>query len=359
SFGIGPQEFYLVKTDADGDTNWTGTYGKGDIDCGNSVCETSDNGYIIAGYTDGTNGGDVYVVKTNAVGDTMWTKTYGGTSVDEGYSVQETYDGGYIIAGNTMSFGPSLFNVYLIKIDADGDTMWTGAYGGGFLRYCYSVLQTSDSSGYITAGILQRIGECPNACLTKIDTNGVVLWTKEYGGTEYDWSYSVQQTSDNGYIVTGFTESYGAGGYDVYLIKTDSIGDTMWTKTYGGAGDEEGLSVIETSDGGYLIAGYTDSFGAGYNDVYLIKTDADGDTIWTKTIGGTGSEKAYSVQEISEDEYIIAGSTSSYGAGFSDVYLIRMGRDRLPPDVQVSYPNGGEIFQPGDTCDIAWIATDN
>ncbi|MCK4652930.1 MAG: T9SS type A sorting domain-containing protein [Candidatus Cloacimonetes bacterium] len=301
------------------------TYGGTENDSGDSVQQTTDGGYIISGHTTSFGAGDydIYLIKTDANGDPTWTKTYGGTSPDEAYSVQQTSDNGYIVAGNTMSFGPSFFSIYLLKTDSLGDTLWTKAHGWGFLTYCYSVQITSDSC-YVIVGISQDYGEAPDVCLVKTDANGDILWTQSYGGDDYDWAYSVQQTSDNGYIITGFTASYGAGAYDVYLIKTDSMGDTLWTKTYGGPNDEEGFSVRETQDGGYLIAGYTESFGAGSKDVYVIKTDSIGDTLWTKVIGGSGGDEAYSIQEISEDEYIIAGYTSSFGSGNSDVYLIKI-----------------------------------
>jgi hypothetical protein len=169
-------------------------------------------------------GNDVYLIKTNPSGDTQWTRTYGGDSADYGYSVQQTSDGGYIVAGWTASFGAGDHDVYLIKTNASGDTQWT----------------------------------------------------RTYGGTSRDYANSVQQTSDGGYIVAGLTESFGAGGYDVYLIKTDASGDMRWTRTYGDTSDDEGNSVQQTSDGGYIVAGGTWFFGAWDWDVYLIKTDANG-----------------------------------------------------------------------------------
>ena len=299
------------------------TYGGEENDEGYSVQQTTDGGYIIAGLSVEFDISNTYLVKTDQFGDTLWTKVYGGISPDEAFSVQQTSDNGYIVAGNTMSFGLSFLSIYLLKTDSLGDTLWTKAHGWGFLTYCYSVQITSDSC-YVIAGISQDYGEAPDVCLVKTDANGDILWTQSYGGDDYDWAYSVQQTSDNGYIMTGFTESYGAGGYDVYLIKTDSMGDTLWTKTYGGPNDDEGLSVQETQDGGYLIAGFTESFGAGSKDVYVIKTDSIGDTLWTKVIGGSSSDEAHSIQEISEEEYVITGYTSSFGSGNSDVYLIKI-----------------------------------
>jgi hypothetical protein len=202
------------------------TYGGVNDDFVSSTALTNDGGYIISGSTEsfGTGTVDIYLIKTDSVGDTLWTKTYGGDSSDYGSSIEQTNDGGYIIAGSTNSFGAGLNDVYLIKTDANGDT----------------------------------------------------LWTKTFGGNDHDGGSSVCQTSDGGYIILGSTFSFGAGEGDVYLIKTDANGDTIWTKTFGGNNPDAGCSVEQTNDGGYIAAGYTYSFGLGGSDVYLIKTDANG-----------------------------------------------------------------------------------
>jgi hypothetical protein len=324
SFGAGSADVYLIKTNASGDTLWTKTYGGTTFEVGQSVQQTLDGGYIITGYTYSFGGSDydVYLIKTNASGDTLWTRTYGGADFDGGWSVQQTSDGGYIVAGSTGSFGAGNSDVYLVKTNASGDTLWTRTYGGTNSDGGYSVNLTSDS-GYIITGYTFSFGDSVQVYLIKTNTLGDTLWTRTYGGTAWDEGWSVQQTSDGGYIVAGGTESFGAGSYDVYLIKTNASGDTLWTRTYGGAGRDGGYSVQQTSDGGYIIAGYTLSFGVGGGDVYLIKTNASGDTLWTRTYGGTGSDEGYSVQQTSDGGYIIGGLTGSFGAGASDVYLIK------------------------------------
>jgi len=168
-------------------------------------------------------------------------------------------------------------------------------------------------------GVVVIIG----ALILTTPAEAVITFERTYGGTGYDYGNSVQETQDGGYIIAGVTESFGAGEYDVYLIKTDSIGDTIWTKTYGGTDDDFGYSVQETQDGGFIIAGRTSSFGAGNGDVYLIKTDAVGATVWTKTYGGTDDDGGCSVQETQDGGFIIAGWTNSFGAGWEDVYLIK------------------------------------
>jgi len=149
-----------------------------------------------------------------------------------------------------------------------------------------------------------------------------VSWTRTYGGSSYDWGQSVQQTSDGGFVVAGYTSSFGAGGYDAYLIRTDANGDTLWTRTYGGSGHDYGYSVQQTADSGFVVAGYTYSFGAGSRDVYLIRTDATGDTLWTRTYGGEDEDIGRSVQQTSDGGFVVAGYTYSFGAAL-DPHLRR------------------------------------
>jgi len=324
SFGAGADDVYLIKTNAYGDTLWTHTYGGSGGDWGYSVAQTKDGGYIIVGTTGSFGAGsfDVYLIKTDAYGNTLWTHTYGGNDGDWGEYVAQTTDGGYIIVGATRSFGAGSFDIYLIKTNAYGDILWTRTYGGSDVDWGYSVAQTKDG-GYIIAGETWSFGKgSEDVYLIKIDAYGDTLWTRTYGGKDVDGGHSVAQTVDGGYIIAGFTESYGAGSDDIYLIKTDDHGDTLWTRTYGGKGGDRGESVAQTSDGGYVIVGTTESFGAGKSDIYLIKTNAEGDILWTHTYGGSGGEQGEHVAQ-TNDGYIIIGSTESFGRGGLTVYLIK------------------------------------
>ena len=325
SFGAGEYDIYLIKIDLSGNTVWTQTYGGSANDRGYSVQQTSDGGYIIAGVTESFGAGyyDVYMIKTDSSGDIIWTQTYGGLSDDVGRSVQETSDGGYIIAGWTRSFGDVTVDVYLIKTDSSGDTLWTQTYGGSNIETGYSVQETSDG-GYIIAGYTNSFGAGDSdVYLIKADSYGDTLWTQTYGGLYDDSGRSVQQTLDGGYIIAGYTNSFGAGQNDIYLIKTGPTGNTLWVQTFGGSASELGYAVQQTSDGGYIITGRTASFGAGYSDVYLIKTDPSGNIHWTQTYGGSDNDHGYFVQQTSDGGYIIVGLTESFGAGEDDIYLIK------------------------------------
>jgi len=320
SFGNGVYDVYLIKTDGNGNELWTKTFGGIANDVGFSVQQTSDGGYIITGHTTSFGNGaeDVYLIKTDGNGNELWTKTFGGILIDEGVLVQQTNDGGYIITGHTTSFGNGLSDVYLIKTDVNGDSLWTKTFGSTTNDFGLSVQQTSDG-GYIITGTF----EFYDVYLIKTDSNGNELWTKTFGGVDNDIGFSVQQTSDGGYIISGRTFSFGNGLSDVYIIKTDGNGNELWTKTFGGSGNDEGAKIQQTSDGGYILTGYTEAFQFAFQDVYLIKTDGNGDSLWTKKFGGTFNDVGVSVQQTSDGGYIIFGWSGSFGNGAEDVYLIK------------------------------------
>ena len=205
-----------------------------------------------------------------------WEQTYGGIDHDWGTSGKQTSDGGYIITGSTSSFGNGSNDVWLIKTDSQGDSIWTKTFGGTHQKG-KSVQQTTDG-GYIICGTREDIPEIGDVYLIKTDSQGDSIWTKTFGGVENDEGYSVQQTTDGGYIITGETNSFGNGESDVWLVKTDSQGDSLWTKTFGGNEQDGGSSVQQTIDGGYVIIGYTDDpfVNGGVEDLFVIKTDGNG-----------------------------------------------------------------------------------
>jgi hypothetical protein len=326
-------DIYLIKTDADGTVLWTKTYGGQGHENGSSVRQTSDGGYIISGSTTPYSASDdctadAYLVKTDAAGTVLWTKTFGMPGKeDSATSVQQTSDGGYILVGETMSFGAGSYDFYIIKTDASGNAVWTRTFGKNSCDYATSVQQTPDG-GYIIAGTTMAYEATNpygayNILLLKMDANGNASWWKLFGGDKDDFSGTVRRTSDGGYILAGTTYSFGAGYCDLYLIKTDSSGNALWTKTLGGTDADGGGSVVQASDGGYIVAGSSQSFGAGAADVYLLKTDSSGNVVWTRTFGGPDSEGGASVQQTSDGGYVVSAYTNSFGEGDWDVYLIK------------------------------------
>ena len=313
---------WLVKTDSNGDTIWTRSFGGSSFDEGHSVQQTADSGYIIAGYTESLDTlGDAWLIKTNVRGDTLWTRTYGGPSEDFLDEAALTTDGGYVAVGFTTSFGAGALDVWLIKTDSRGDTSWTRTFGGANDDQGYTVQQTSDG-GYIIAGLTRSYGAGgADVYLIKTNASGDTQWTRTFGGPLDDRGLCARQTRDGGYIVGGWTTSYPDSSVYIWLIKTNANGDTLWTRKIGDvSGWAEGGQLEQLDDGGYVIAGLVAS---DFYDAYLVRTDSNGDTIWTRTFGGSNPGAGQSVQPTADGGYVIGGQTLSFGAGGEDYYLIK------------------------------------
>jgi uncharacterized delta-60 repeat protein len=323
SFGAFYSNALIIKLNSSGNIQWSRSIGETDGDDASSIQQTSDGGYIVAGYTNsfGT-GGDVLVVKLDSSGNIQWSRAIGGTDDDAANSIQQTSDGGYIVAGYTYSFGAGSYDFLIIKLNSSGNIQWSRAIGGTNYDEALSIQQTSDG-GYIVAGYTNSFGAGRfDALIIKLNSSGNIQWSRAIGGTNGDDAVSIQQTSDGGYIVAGYTNSFGAGG-DVLIIKLNSSGNIQWSRAIGGTNYDEALSIQQTSDGGYIVAGYTDSFGTG-GDVLVFKLDSSGNIQWSRAIGGTSIDRAYSIQQTSDGGYIVAGDTLSFGAGSFDFLIIKL-----------------------------------
>jgi len=328
SFGYcnGTLDAWLIKVAMNGTEEWNRTFGGYNHDYGNSVQQTSDGGYILAGETASFGVGgwfpnDVWLVKTAANGTEVWNRTYGGSSDDGGNSVQQTTDGGYIITGYTASFVAGSASVWLLKVAPNGTEEWNSTFGGYDRDVGHSVQQTTDG-GYIVAGETESFGAgSADLWLLKVAPNGTEEWNSTFGGYDRDVGHAVQQTTDGGYIVAGETASFGAGSADLWLLKVAPNGTEVWNSTFGGSFDDGGYSVQQTTDGGYIITGYTSSVSA--VDVWLIKTAANGMEEWNRTFGVSTEAVGFSVQQTTDGGYIVAGVTSSFADG-GDVWLIKV-----------------------------------
>lgn len=310
-----PDSIWLIKTDPNGNEEWNKIFDASYWDFAYSVQQTSDGGYILAGQTLlGAGGGDVWLIKTDSNGAETWNKTFGGTDWDRADSVQQTFGGGYIIAGKTRSFGAGSEDAWLIKTDSDGNEVWNKTFGGPDYDYARSVRQASDG-GYIIAGYTESFGAGGgDVWLIKTDPNGNEEWNKTFGDWKADRAEWIQQTFDGGYIIAGQTVSFTVEGYyDVWLIKTDPNGNEEWNKVFGGPWFDYAYSVRQTSDGGYIVAG------RGYTN--LIKTDSYGTEEWNKAFGGS----FHSVQQTSDGGYIVAGDTDT--GLYYNILLIKLEKD--------------------------------
>ncbi len=266
-------DIWVLKLDENGNVQWQKTYGGGGLEKANSIQQTSDGGFIVAGYTDsfGAGDADIWVLKLDGNGNIQWQKTYGGSGWDSASSIQQTSDGGFIVAGYTNSFGAGYDDIWVLKLDESGNVQWQKTYGGSGWDSASSIQQTSDG-GFIVAGWTNR-----DIWVLKLDGNGNIQWQKTYGGSYGDYANSIQQTSDGGFILAGYTYSFGAGGSDIWVLKLDESGNVQWQKTYGGSSDDRASSIQQTSDGGFILAGGTDSFGTGGSDIWVLKLDENGE----------------------------------------------------------------------------------
>jgi predicted secreted protein len=339
SFGAGNTDVWLLKLNSTGDTIWTRTYGGVEDDEGWCVQQTYDGGYIISGHTESFGGGndDIWLVKTDELGDIEWSHTYGGVEDNENSMMRQTSDSGYIILGDIESLATGNDDIWLIKTNNDGDTIWTKTFGDSLDDDVGSIDVTSDG-GYIITVTYESIGTGDeNIWLIKTDEFGNTVWTKSIGGSQNErvTPNSVRQTFDGGYIVFASTQSLGAGGEDVWLIKTNELGDTSWTKNFGGMKDDVSICGHQTTDGGYIILARTSSFNAGQIDLWLIRTDSNGNLLWMDTFGGLDYDIGMTIQCTSDYGYIVTGATASFGSGGTDLWLIRLEPDSTTEIVEI------------------------
>jgi len=326
SFSHGSYDFGIYKLNSSGNKVWFKHYGGANQDLARSIQQTSDGGYIVAGETASFSHGsyDLGIYKLNSSGNNVWFKHYGGTGAESAYSIQQTSDGGYIVAGYTYSYSYGNADLAIYRLNSSGNKVWFKHYGGVDYDYAYSIQQASDG-GYIVAGDTKSYTHGGfDFAIYKLNSGGNKVWFKHYGGTSSDMAYSVQQTSDGGYIVAGETSSYSYGSKDFAIYKLNSSGNKVWFKHYGGTNIDMAYSIQQTSSGDYIVAGYTYSFTHGNDDFAIYKLNSSGNKVWFKHYGGALNDMAYSIQQASDGGYIVAGETSSYTYGNQDFAIYKL-----------------------------------
>ena len=292
-------------------------YGGTRSETATSIQKTLDGNYIMGGFSSSFNNGvnDAVLLKTTTSGTLLWSKMFGGSSAEIAYFVNTCSDGGYILTGSTASFGNGNLDVYLVRTDSDGNHLWSSSIGGSNIDFGWCVFETSDG-GFLVTGSTQTFGAGTwDGYLVKTNSAGTLQWTKTLGGTGGDNLNGFNKTSDGGYIVTGKTSTNSFGSSDTWLVKLDANCDTMWTKYYGSATEESGSSVIQTADGGYIITGDIHN-ALNIHHASLLKTDSQGTIQWARTYGGsgtTGGEFGYDVKQTPDSGYVLVGSTPAFG----------------------------------------------
>ncbi|MBI5059230.1 T9SS type A sorting domain-containing protein [candidate division KSB1 bacterium] len=320
---------WVVKTNPLGDIEWSRTIGGGAAELAFDVVAHSGGGYAMVGYTASYGAGlaDVYFATLSSQGEIQDISFWGGTEYESGNALAATADGGFVIGGETSSFGAGSSDFWLIKTDGDGAASWTQTYGGSQQDICYAVRQVTDG-GYALAGYTTSFGSGgADAWLVRTSSSGQILWSRTFGWATDDVTYDMIQTSDGGFALAGHTQNGGSGERDFYLVKTDAYGTQQWTHSYGGVNDEFCRSIQQTSDGGYILTGSTYSFGTGSQDIWLIRLSSSGALLWSRTFGGTGTDDCNSVAVTSDGGFVLGGQTTSFSATQWDIWLIRTGVD--------------------------------
>lgn len=335
SGGAGGEDIFVMKTDTMMNIIWSKTYGGAADDflvdrfpvgqVASPIFGMPDGGFALIGYTSsfGQGSSDYYLLRIDKDGNLLWSKTYGTNQTERGSTLNVFPNGDLLLGGDVLSGPFGSRDVYFVRTDSAGNTIWSKRLGKGSNDQIFNTQLTSDG-GFIFAGATQSAGSGAfDTHLFKADANGNMQWSKIYGSSNNDSYNYVQELSGGGYIAAGYTQSFGAGGQDFLLSKVDANGNMLWSKTYGGTSNDIADHIIETHDGGFAFVGPTQSFGAGNFDEMLIKTDGAGNLQWAKVYGGSGIEISRSLDELHGGGYHICGFTQSFGAGGFDVYAIR------------------------------------
>ncbi len=358
--------------------DWQKTIGDNDSSTINSIQQTNDGGYILAGYKAiSLNNYDYWIVKLNSNADIEWEKTYGGSNTDEAKSIQQTTDGGYIVAGSTFSNNGDITNnngytdAWILKLTTNGAIEWQKTYGGSAGDYLVNIKQTTDN-GYIAVGYTgSNNGDIPNnqgdidAWIIKIASNGNLEWSKTFGGSGNEWINDAQQTFNGEYLIAGYTFSNNGditnnlGYIDLWVIKLQTNGNLAWQKTYGGSNTDYANCIQKTNDGHYIIAGYTFSIDGnitnlhGNRDAWVIKIDDLGNILQQTTVGTNDHETAYNISQTHDNNFLIAGISQNTNSSINNIFIAMLDTNcnllwqrQIPQDANKSYAKA--IFETPD-----------
>jgi PKD repeat protein len=334
SAGAGGSDIWLIKLDAQGEEVWNYTYGGAGDDLGYAIIEASDGDLVVAGSTRSSGAGqeDFYLLRVTEAGVLRWQKTFGTPNKDIAYDIVTTAEGGFLLVGETQNYPPDTADVYVVKTDAAGTALsgWPKVFKGSGRNVARAAYLTKDG-GYVLAGYTTTptSGVNNDIYVLRLTTDGTEVWTRTYGGFADDRAYDVLETSAGGILVCGTYATTTVTGIDMVLVELDDKGAVVRATTFGGAKREQGRAIIPVT-GGYLLLGATATYGAGGDDFYLVKINATGESFWTRTFGGLGDDSPAGLVEGGAG-FVLAGSTQSFGAGGADLYFIKTNADGFGP----------------------------
>jgi hypothetical protein len=327
STGSGGNDGFALKLDNKGNIQWYKVFGGSADDEINSAFQVTDGGFILVGETVSfSSSSDIYAVKLDMNGNMAWSKYYNIAGNEYGNSVVQTADYGFLIAGTADGFGAGNSDAMVMKINFDGDILWVKAYGGAFNDYGSSIKAFDDNSSIMAGYSFSGGFGGGDITLARLTEGGIIYWMKYYGGGALDQPYDLEINSDNGYIVCGTTYSFSVSAGDEYFIRTYEDGSLAWSRTFGGMSLDEAFSVKQTNDGQFISTGVTSSFGAGQEDIFITKLYGDGVFNFSKVLGGANDDAGTGIDIRSDTGFVVSGYSSSSGAGSNDIYIATLGK---------------------------------
>ncbi|HYV93854.1 MAG TPA: T9SS type A sorting domain-containing protein [Chitinophagales bacterium] len=326
------------------DTCWTRCFGGSNLDGAYSLQQTTDSGYIVAGATNsiGNGGSDYWIAKIDKSGNLEWDHSFGGSLDEYALSIDQTIDSGYVVAG--YSYSDTLYqnhgeaDYWIVKLNSSGSPEWQKYFGGSANDQAYSIQQTIDT-GYIVAGWtasndgnVSGKHDSTDYWIVKLDPLGNLEWQKCLGGSDDDQAASIQQTADGGYVVAGWTSSNdfdvsgNHGGDDYWVVKLDAGGNKTWQACLGNTAEDQATSIAQTTDGGFIVAGYSFSYSNGDADYWIVKLDESGTMVWQNNFGGVDQEVANSVEQTFDSGFIVCGKAESDtgNQGKHDFWILKL-----------------------------------
>ena len=317
---------YAVRMTTAGDTLWTRKINgpNNGKDLFYKVINTGDGGFAFCGYStnNGIGNDDAYIVKMNSSGTIQWSKYWGGTGKERAQDIVQTADGGYAISGYTTSAPAAYYDAFIVRFNSSGDTLWSKRYGSGGFDDANAIVLMPDQ-GFLIGGQSTNGSSGLDMYLVRVRSNGDTLWTKKFGTTGTDNIEHIIRQSDGSFIIAGGTDGPGLGGNDGYAVKTDTGGTVLWSKIYGGNSQDDFHQVYKTVDGGFIFSGTSRSSGALEPNMWLQKTNSAGDSTWSKTYGGDNHDHGYSAVQTIDGGYILCGYSSSFGFNAEEAYIVK------------------------------------
>ncbi len=325
SYGKGKSDIWVLKLDPEGREIWRKYLGSEDFEWANDIIETREGNYVIAGYSQDPETGynNAWVVQLDRNGRVQWSQFFGGTKGEEAKSIIQTQDGGFAIAGLSQSGGNGKSDMWLLRIDSDGNELWQETYGGSEADRAHDILQTRDG-GFLLGGYSKSMGEGKaDVILVKVDKDGNGKWKKNYGGEENENIESMVATRDGGVVLAGWSMSGSSGTLDAFVMKVNSAGDRLWSKTFGGDGKDVYYDVDLSPEGDIILGGASTSNPESRAKVWITRMGMDGSVKWHRFSNGSKSDFGYNVHVTQDGGILVVGSTDSYALGGNDMWVIK------------------------------------